>query len=246
LSRGTLYLTLTLAGWGCFQAPGEEPRKLVPGTVSVSPVSSPHRIFLPAESPGWTFAWIAIDHTYLKARIAAQVNATGPLISIEPRGPLAASLLRLVRGAIKKDFRDRFDSELAQIDFTLAFERWAQERGEDRPEVHRLANEVRTLVVSRLPQAIGVDSLAAEFRMSRSHFSCYFRKRTGFTPSHFATEVRLQEAMRRLRSTTAPLKSIAFDCGFASTNHFCKVFRRFVHASPTAFRQLAQPTETSP
>lgn len=240
LVPGSLYLTLALAGWGSFQTPDAAPRKLNAGTVSVSNVPSPHRHFVPAESPGWTFAWLAINHSYLVSRISAQVGATGPIISIEPRGPLAASVLRLVRGAIKKDFRDRFDAELAQIDFALALERWAQIECSGRPEVQRLTNEVRSLVVAKLPQAIGVDSLAAEFRMSRSHFSCYFRERTGLTPSHFATEVRLQEAMRRLRQTTAPLKSIAFDCGFASTNHFCKVFRRFVHASPTVFRQLSQ------
>jgi AraC-like DNA-binding protein len=105
-------------------------------------------------------------------------------------------------------------------------------------------------IVARLPEAIGVRSLAAEFGRSRSHFSYVFREQTGLTPAHFATEVRTKEAERLLLDTQQPLKSIANACGFASANHFCKVFRRLRHLSPArfrkAYRQGAHPTGSRP
>ena len=89
-----------------------------------------------------------------------------------------------------------------------------------------------------MPRAIGVNTLAAEFGMTRSHFSHCFRELTGQTPAHFATTVRVHEAARMLRETQAPLKAIADDCGFANPSHFCKVFRRFHHLSPATYRQI--------
>ena len=76
--------------------------------------------------------------------------------------------------------------------------------------------------------------------MSRSHFSHLFRTRTGLTPAHFATEVRVHEAARMLRETREPLKTIASDYGFANPNHFSKVFRRFQHVSPLSYRRTVR------
>jgi transcriptional regulator GlxA family with amidase domain len=50
-------------------------------------------------------------------------------------------------------------------------------------------------------------------------------------------EVRVQEAARALLGTRAPLKQIATEWGFANPTHFGKVFRRFQHASPAAYRR---------
>jgi AraC-like DNA-binding protein len=88
-----------------------------------------------------------------------------------------------------------------------------------------------------LPRPIGVDELAGEYGMSRSHFSHFFRDRTGLTPARFATEVRIHQATRMLLDTRAPIKQVADACGFANTNHFCKVFRRLQHLSPATYRR---------
>ena len=227
----------TLAGWGHFQNYGQPPRRVPPGKGFFAVIPSRHRYYLPDESPGWTFGWIGIYHPYLLSRISKQVAARGPLVDTPPDSALTASALRLVRGAIKKDFRDRFEVELALFEFMLAYERWAQQAGDSSGEGQRLLQAVRSRIVASLPKATGVDTLAVEFGMSRSHFSHYFRERTGLTPARFATEVRIHEAARLLLDTSAPLKRIADACGFANANHFCKVFRRFQHLSPASYRQ---------
>jgi AraC-like DNA-binding protein len=82
-----------------------------------------------------------------------------------------------------------------------------------------------------------VDEIAAEYGMTRSHFSHYFRQRTGLTPARFVTETRALEAARLLLQSNTPLKQIADACCFANVNHFSKVFRRFQHTSPGAYRR---------
>jgi AraC-like DNA-binding protein len=228
---------LTLAGWGHFQLYGQPPRRVPPGTAFIALMPSRHRYYLPEESPGWTFAWISIYHPYLLARIAKQVTATGPLIEVAPEGPLAAIVARLVRGAIKKDFRDRFEVERALFDFLVTCEQSAQQGHDSSGEGQQLLEAVRARIIASLPRALDVNALAADYGMSRTHFSHFFRARTGLTPARFAAEARIHQATSMLLAPRVPLKQIADACGFANTNYFCKVFRRFQHMSPASYRR---------
>ncbi len=236
-SAGALTLQLTLAGWGTVQVPGGEPQKIGPGQGFFAGGGAEVRHSLPAESPGWTFVRLEILHPYVKARLSNHIRHSGAMLDVGPGDGLTASLVRLARGAIAKDFRDQFEAELALFDFTLAFERCSRRAADGIREAQRLIDDVRAQVLARLPAAIEVTSLAEKFGMSRSYFSHFFRERTGTTPAHFATEVRIKRVEDMLRDTAEPLKSIAAACGFANANHLCKVFRRFRQHTPTAFRQ---------
>jgi AraC-like DNA-binding protein len=230
------FFQLTMAGWGHFQLHGQDPVKVTPGMGFFAVIPSRHRYYLPEDSPGWTFGWIGIYHPYILSRITQQVHATGAVVTLPPDGPLTALTLRLVQGAIRKDFRDRFDVESALFDFLLAYQRGAQQ-ARDSGEGQKLLDAVRMRILASLPKAIGVEALAAEYGMSRSHFSHFFRARTGMTPAHFATEVRVHEAARMLHDRRKPLKQIGVACGFPNLSHFCRVFRSQQHMSPAAYRE---------
>lgn len=228
---------LTFAGWGQFQLYGERPRRVPPGTAFIALMPSRHRYYLPEDSPGWTFGWISIHHPFVLARMSKLVASAGPLIQVAPDGPLAAIATRLMRGAIKKDFRDRYDTELALFEFLLTCERTLRQARDASSESMQLLESVRSRILASLPQALDVEALAAEHGMSRTHFSHFFRARTGLTPARFAADVRIYKAARMLLATRAPLKQIADACGFASANYFCKAFRRLQHMSPLAYRR---------
>jgi AraC-like DNA-binding protein len=232
-----LYCQLTMAGWGCFQLAGQTPQRVRPGNAFFSTAPSRDRCYVPAQSPGWTFGWINLHHPYLVARITKLVAVAGPRFDVSPDSRLVTSALRLIRGAIKKDFCDPFEVELELFRFVQACEQWALSVPTDLSGRQRLLDEVRSRIVASLPDAIEVEPLAAGYGMSRCHFSRFFRSQTGMTPAHFATEVRVHEAVRMLLNTREPLKRIADACGFANANHFGKVFRRFRHLSPKAYRQ---------
>jgi AraC-like DNA-binding protein len=230
------FFQFTFAGFGHFEVYDQGPRPITPGHGFFALIPSRHRYYLPSDSPGWTFGWIGIYHPYLLARVTKQVQATGPIVTLTPGDALTASALRLLRGAIKKDFRDRYAVELALFEFVFAYERWAHNASDVSGQRKRLLDDIRERVVAALPHSLPVDAIAADYGMSRSHFSHYFRSLTGLTPAHFATEVRVHQAARLLRETLDPIKQIADICGFANANHFCKVFRRFQHVSPAAYR----------
>ncbi len=230
-----LLFQLTLAGQGELHVPGQPPVQVFPGSGFVAVDPAHHSFRVADHSPGWTFAWLAIYHPYILQRVGARAAAIGPAIAVAPDGGLAASVVRLVRGTLSRDFRDRFEVELALIELALAYERSTGK--EDESQGGQLLEEVRARVVRGLPEAIDVNTLASDYGMSRTHFSHFFRDRTGLTPSHFATKVRIDEAARLLLDTHVPLKRVAIACGFANANHFCKVFRRFQYMSPISYRR---------
>jgi AraC-like DNA-binding protein len=235
--RPLVFFQLTLAGWGQFELYGKAPRRVSPGTGFFAVVPSRHRYYLPAESPGWTFAWIGVYHPYILGRIAKRVASAGPLIVTPPSSPLVTSTMRLVRGAFEKDFRDRHEVELALFEFLLAYERRLDEIRDPEGDRERLLEWLRARVLASPRRPPDVDEVAAERGMSRSHFSHHFRARTGLSPARYMMEVRVQEAARALLAQRTPLKQIATDWGFANPTHFGKVFRRFQHASPAAYRR---------
>ncbi|MES1186530.1 MAG: AraC family transcriptional regulator [Myxococcales bacterium] len=233
--RPLVIFQFTFAGFGHFELYGRPPQKVTPGTGFFASIPSRHRYYLPEASPGWSFAWIGIYHPYLLRRIAKQVAATGPFLQASPNSPLVRHLVRLVRGAFRKDFRDRLEVEQALFEFTLAFERLVQ--AAPSPEGERILEELRSRVLADPRRPLGIELLASERGMTGTAFSHFFRARTGLTPAHFISEVKVQEAARLLVTTHLSLDRIATECGFANGNHFSKVFRRFRHQSPGSYRR---------
>ncbi len=233
-----VFFQLTLAGFGHFELYGQPPERITPGMGFFAIVPSRHRYYLPAASPGWTFAWIGIYHPYLFRRIARQVHATGPIVDVLPSAPLVSHLVRLVRGAFRKDFDDRYAVEAELLSFTHAFERMAERapHAQDR----QLLDDLRARVLARPRSRLDVSTLAAERGLSRTAFSHDFRARTGLTPARFVTEVKLEAAARLLVTTSLPLSRVARECGFANANHFGKVFRRFRQESPGSYRRIGE------
>jgi AraC-like DNA-binding protein len=235
--RPLVFFQFTLAGWGSFEIYGRAPQRIPPGSGFFAVVPSRHRYYLPKRSPGWTFGWLGIYHPYLVRRIADQVAVTGPVVTMAADSPLVATAARLVRGAFQKDFRDRFEVELALFELVIAYERLAHKLSDPQGEREQLLEMLRARVMADPSRPLDVETIATEQGMSRSHFTHYVKARTGLSPGRYMTELRIQEATRLLLHTRTPLKQIATACGFANPNHFGKVFRRFQHVSPATYRQ---------
>jgi AraC-like DNA-binding protein len=232
-----LFFQFTFAGWGTFELYDEAPQRMTPGMGFLAVVPSRHRYYLPEGSPGWTFGWINIYRPYLVERLKKQIALNGHVVRLAPSSAFLASALQLICGSLTKEFCDRFEVELALFEFVIAYERLAHQLRDPSGERDRLLEAVRSWVLANPRRAVSVDALAAEYGMSRSHFSHFFRARTGQTPARFVAQTRVQEAARMLLHSRASLKQIADACGFANPNHFNRVFRRFQHTSPGAYRR---------
>lgn len=102
------------------------------------------------------------------------------------------------------------------------------------PWQERRAKEIMR---TRLASQLTIADVAAECRLSASHFARSFRRSTGVAPHEFLSGLRIDEAKRLMLSTKLPLADIALICGFGDQSYFTRVFTRSVGASPGAWRR---------
>jgi AraC-like DNA-binding protein len=226
----------TLEGWGLYSE-GKTQLRVEPRMAFTAYIPSAHVYYLPRQSPSWRFFWFGIRHPYVVERMRKCMLQCGRVLKIEPDSVLFARMRALFEGICHDSFRDAYDLEQAQLEMMLAYDRHASENQYAPRQRDTLLNETRSYVLNRLNTPIGIEELAAQRQMSRTHFTHYFRAKTGIPPAQFVTEVRLREAETRLMRSDEKLAVIARDCGFADANHLCKVFRRHYHISPGQFRK---------
>lgn len=100
---------------------------------------------------------------------------------------------------------------------------------------------VRVMAILRADygQPITLSSLARAVNVSPYHLQRVCKRCTGRSPAQELVTVRVEQAQKRLRDSTASIGDIARQVGFRSPSHFAVVFRRAVGVSPQAFRSEA-------
>jgi transcriptional regulator GlxA family with amidase domain len=86
------------------------------------------------------------------------------------------------------------------------------------------------LEVRQIAQAVGISARQVE-RL--------FREQIGHSPKSFYRRIRLEAARTLLRQTIQSILSVALQCGFSSTSHFCHAYKRAFGVAPTDERHTA-------
>lgn len=79
-----------------------------------------------------------------------------------------------------------------------------------------------------------IAAIADEIGWSRSHLVDRFRREVGLTPKRFARVARFRSAFDRLGS--APLATVAAECGYADQSHLTHEFREMAGEPPSVFQ----------
>ncbi len=95
---------------------------------------------------------------------------------------------------------------------------------------------VQSHVMANLRGDLSVARLAAAAGMSERSFARQFVEWAEVTPHEFVERARVDAARNLLESTAAPLKTVAWDCGFASAERMRLVFVRRLGVSPVQYR----------
>ncbi|MFS0728173.1 response regulator [Paenibacillus sp. 1P07SE] len=83
---------------------------------------------------------------------------------------------------------------------------------------------------------VTLQEVADKVFLNAAYFSTLFKLRTGRTFVERLTELRLEEAKRRLASTDEKIAGIAETTGFANIRHFNRVFKTETGTTPKEFR----------
>jgi len=83
---------------------------------------------------------------------------------------------------------------------------------------------------------INLGELPHRSYMSRRNFHRHFYRMTGCSPLEYINRRRLLYSLTLLQTTHSSIKEVALQCGFNSSNYFCRKFRAMFQLSPLQFR----------
>lgn len=89
---------------------------------------------------------------------------------------------------------------------------------------------------------ISPEELARITCMSYSRFRKIFKEYTGFAPSQYIQEVRINMAKEMLTNTSKSIKEIAFELGYENKDYFFTVFKKITGTTPISYRVYTQGT----
>jgi AraC family transcriptional regulator len=99
------------------------------------------------------------------------------------------------------------------------------------------AQKTMAFIEERLPGRTEITQLAANVRLSQSHFHRAFKEFFGRSPKQFILQRRIERALELMLATDSRLCDIALTCGFADQAHFSRMFRKLVGLTPNAWRR---------
>jgi len=97
--------------------------------------------------------------------------------------------------------------------------------------------KVERYLEENLEQPVRLAELAKQVPLSVSYFCRAFKETFGITPHAHIIRLRLEMAKRLMLATQDPLSQIALASGLADQAHLCKLFRRGVGETPSAWRR---------
>ncbi len=96
--------------------------------------------------------------------------------------------------------------------------------------------KVQAYVLTHIGDPFSVERLAMIAGASPRNLARLFVKEAGMTPHEFVERARVDVARNLLEGTGLPLKAIAYDCGFGTTDRMRLVFTRRLGVTPAHYR----------
>ena len=83
-----------------------------------------------------------------------------------------------------------------------------------------------------------LDRIATALSFSPSYLGKLLKKQMGYTFNEYLNVIRLKRACYLLKTTNLPVKEIAFQTGYNSSEYFLYVFRKNMLVTPSQYRKL--------
>ncbi len=90
-----------------------------------------------------------------------------------------------------------------------------------------------------------IEDCVQRSRLNATRMIALFKRLTGDTPMAFVLRERVRKAEALLRDTDHSVTEVAFACGFSTSQHFSRSFRKLTNLSPSEYR-LGQQQERPP
>jgi len=104
-------------------------------------------------------------------------------------------------------------------------------------EQHDIIDKSIQYMQNKLRNEVTLNELAATAKLSVSHYSLIFKRKTGYSPLDYFIHLRIRNACHLLDFTTMKIKDIATNSGYIDPFYFSRVFSKIMGLSPLSYRR---------
>ena len=102
---------------------------------------------------------------------------------------------------------------------------------------HPAVSRALNLLQTRFRERWSLERLASESGISRARLAQLFRRQVGTSIHKVLNKVRIEHAQMLLKDSDLSISEIAGECGFATSQHFARIFRQFIGATAAEYRR---------
>lgn len=196
--------------------------------------------YMPDESTGWNEYWIGFNgkimEDWVKAGFFSKEN---PVFNVGLNEELISLYKRAV--IIADSQEANYQQALAGIVCNLLSMAIYLSRNKDfsKANIAEQMNKVKIAVHENI-NTITPEQLADTICMSYSKFRKIFREYTGFAPSQYIQQVKINMAKEMLTHTSKQIKEIALDLGYDNKDYFFTIFKKVTGFTPVSYRKHTQ------
>ncbi|MCA9887050.1 MAG: helix-turn-helix transcriptional regulator [Anaerolineae bacterium] len=112
------------------------------------------------------------------------------------------------------------------------------QNGGDSDKVNSHANSVHNYIWMNNDNNLTTKLVAEALGFNPDYLGRIYRKVYGYTITQAIHQSRIARACRLLMDSDMTIEEVARDCGFSDADYFRRVFRRYKHITPIAFRKI--------
>lgn len=196
--------------------------------------------YRPDESTGWNEYWIGFNGAIMDEWVRnGFFSKDNPVFNIGVNEEIISLYKKAIMIADSQEAN--YQQALAGIVCNLASMAIYLSRNRDfkKSDISSQVSVAKAAVYENI-STITPERLAEITCMSYSKFRKIFKEYTGFAPSQYIQEVRVNMAKELLTNTSKSIKEIAFELGYENKDYFFTAFRKVSGMTPAGYRKLTR------
>ncbi len=173
-------------------------------------------------------------HTAKEIAKVLTSNETHKISNAQPLKHLFESLRREIE---KKQFG--YFQRVSNLveEFLIESVRLIQQRQEQKLQHKNWFLNFETMLKNELNKKWKLEDMTQQTGVGITTLTQLVKQQTGYTPANYLLFLRIEKAKELLQQSNENITSIAYSCGFYSSQHFSSTFSKWVGKSPSLFQK---------
>ncbi len=208
-----------------------------PNTYFIIPKNTPHQYKSSVSTP-WSIYWVHFTGDHAGKIYRRSLLNNQPLVHTIPYDENRVRQFEQLCYILEHSFNEK-EMEILNISL-LQFISLLIYYKEINPSLYdndSISNSI-TFMKKNIHEKFTISDLAAQQRISVSHYSRVFKQKTGHSPIHYFNQLKVQKSCQYLYFTDWSIKEICKELGFDDQYYFSRLFTKLMGTSPSKYKKL--------